>query len=351
MADNKKRIIESLVFILLVAVCWVFLQAVFSYNWDTEHVSAKYESYVNAEDGSIDVLWIGTSNTYSDICPVVIWHNSGITSFNMGTANNVSLFEYYQLKYLIKHNKPKIVAIDFSGASVEESPDKYAQFEPTYRKMAETMPDLGIRLSMIRDFCKKYESLDMPSFLLPLLRYHARWEELKAEDWDVFSGNDSYSEYRKGAYFSTNVEPKEFAPDLFTRKTEAVPLYAEYYQMIYDLCHDEGIDVFVTLLPNVRQRYADYEMAKEFAETNKLNIAAFTTVQSMQIIGLDAGKHFYDNEHLNIIGQNIFSAYIGEYIAKIYGLTDHRGDEAYSDWDMWYDEYFEKYDKRKEEVH
>ena len=350
MKGRKQRIIKSVVFILILAVCWVFLQAVFSYNWDSEHVEAKYESYVSAPEGSIDVLWIGTSNTYSDICPVVMWNNSGITGFNMGTANNVSLFEYYQLQYLLKHNKPKLVVMDFSTASVEESPDKYEQFEPTYRKMVETMPDLGIRLSMIRDFCSRYESLDAASFLFPLLRYHARWEELTKEDWDIFSGDDSYKEYRKGAHFNTSVEVQKFEPDLFTRKTEAVPLYAEYYQKMYELCRDEGIDVFVTLLPSIKQRYADYEMAKEFAEANKLNIATFTTVQSMQIVGLDAGKHFYDDEHLNIIGQNVFSAYIGEYIAKIYGFEDHRGDETYADWDVWYEEYFERYSQKKNEM-
>ena len=313
-------------------------------------MSAKYESYEQAPEESIDVLWMGSSNTYSDICPVVMWHNNGFTGFNMGTANNVALFEYYQLEYLLKHNKPKLVVIDFSDASLEESPDIYTQFEPTYRKMADTMPDLGIKIRMVSDFCSKYESLTVPSFLFPLLRYHSRWEELTKADFNLTKKDDSYNEYRKGAYFNSKTQPYTLGDDIFTHKTEIVPMYTEYYQKMYDMCNEKGIEVLVTLSPNVTQRHADYEMAKAFAEKNNLNLVAFITADSIRKIGIDPEKHYYDEGHLNIIGQSIFSSYMGDYISETYSLVDHRGDSSYSDWDMWYEDYIERYNKVKAEM-
>ena len=348
---KTKTVVKLISFVVIALLGWYLLQAVFLYNWDSEHVTAKYESYAAEPKGSIDVLWIGTSNTYADICPAAMWHESGITSFNMGTANNVSLLEYYQLEYLIGVNKPKLVVMDFSGASVEESPDEYFDsYEPAYRKLVETMPNIGIKLRMIKDFCSKYESLDYPSFLFPLLRYHSRWEELTKEDWDIFSGDESYNEYRKGAYFNSKVYVQEFAQDIFTYQTEPVEMYQEYYQKMLELCKENDIEVLVTLLPKVEQRHADYVMAKEFAAKNNLNLAEFTTVESMMAIGLDPKRDFYDHEHLNILGQNKFSSYIGKYIAKVYKLEDHRGDTNYSEWDTWYEDYLQRYNSKKDDM-
>ena len=350
--DMMKTLKKVLIFFIVFAAVWFLVQPVFAYDWNkTENMGARYESYAAARVGEFDVLWIGSSNVYADICPPLIWHNNGITGFNMGTANNFSLLEYYQLKHLLNVNKPQLVVMELSGISVLKSPDEnFDLYEPIYRKIIDTMPDYGLRLQMIKEVCSRYESLDVLPFLLPLIRYHDRWEEIDMESIKGMFEEDSYNEYRKGAYFNSKVMSQEWPGDVFVYENEVVPLYDEYYQKMVDLCKEEGIEVLIMLSPKVQQRYADYEGAKNLAERNGLNFISFTKQEEFMAVGLDTKMDFYDDAHLNILGQYKFSKFMGDYISRKYGLTDHRGDAVYADWDGWYEDYLGRYKSKENDM-
>ena len=350
--ELKKRVLKLIIFILAFVVVWTLMQTVLAYDWDkTEHMKARYQSYANAEEGEWDVLWIGSSNINAAICPALMWHNNGITGFNLGTANNISLLAYYQLLYMLEVNEPKLVVMDLSGLSVLKNPDEYFNaYESVYRKVIDTMPDYSIKLEMTRDVCARYETLDMASFFLPLLRYHDRWEDISKEDINAKFTEDSYNEFRKGAHYNSKIMPQDWPEDVFTYGDEIIQLYDEYYQKMIDLCKSRGIEVLVMLSPKLDQRFADYEGAKVIAERNNLNFISFTTEAVFEEIGFDAKTDFYDPAHLNILGQHKFSKYMGDYIMETFGLTDHKNDERYADWDGWYDEYIGKFNSQKDNM-
>lgn len=50
-------------------------------------------------------------------------------------------------------------------------------------------------------------------------------------------------------------------------------------------------------------------------------------------IGLDFSTDYHDSAHVNPIGAEKITVFLGQYLLDNYGLEDHRGDGAYADWD------------------
>lgn len=66
---------------------------------------------------------------------------------------------------------------------------------------------------------------------------------------------------------------------------------------------------------------------------------------------LDVRTNYYDKFHLNVIGSEKYTSYLGNFIDKNYNLPDHRQDENYSHWNLEYEEFMVDIDILKDEVY
>ena len=85
----------------------------------------------------------------------------------------------------------------------------------------------------------------------------------------------------------------------------------------------------------------------------------FRTKESREAIGLNDNYCYYNREHLNFYGSEIFTDWFSKYMKSEYGLPDRRGDKKYVEWEEEYDRlmanletgiYAEKYDKMMNEI-
>ena len=351
--SKKKVVFKAVLFAAIFAILWMGFQHVLGYDWNrSERMGTRYDAFNAEPDGTVDLLILGSSNTYADIAPAVIYEESGITSFNMSTSNNITFLMYYQLQYLLKVQKPKMLVIDIAGLSGEKDLNENEDdFEKIYRKITDSMPDFKLKLQLIREICKLYDNQDAKTYLFPLLRYHDRWEELTDRDFDHSIAEKEYEPFTKGCYLNTKIVPLKWPDDIFTyHGGDAVPLYLEYLQKILDLCRENDIEVMLLMCPKTMSRYGDFSGAKEFAEQNGLTFLSFETQEKVADAGIDLQRHFYDKKHLNILGQKTFSLVLADWLAANTDLPDHRGDPAYGNWEETVRSYEEYYDSHKDKM-
>lgn len=80
----KKKLIGTVVFLALAAgLLWKLNDA---FRLKQEDGIVPMELFYEQEPGTIDVMFYGSSHTYSDINPAVLWDQEGISSYDLRAA-------------------------------------------------------------------------------------------------------------------------------------------------------------------------------------------------------------------------------------------------------------------------
>ena len=65
---------------------------------------------------------------------------------------------------------------------------------------------------------------------------------------------------------------------------------------------------------------------------------------------MDFSTDFYNRDHVNILGAEKFTRFMGKYIATYYEIPDRRGDPDFADWEAGYGPWKERVLEQKERV-
>ena len=340
----KKYVIKIICFAAIFLILFTLAGSVLEKDWTKgEYLPERYIAY--AEEESVDVLYMGASNIYADIAPVVIWHEAGLTGFNLGVSSSCMMLAYYQLEYALKEHKPSLVVLDVTGLS--NGIDPSGEDEAAFQKIVSTMPDRSVKMELLCDMNTRYEDVNLTYFLFPLLRYHERWEELTEPDFNRKEAADTYKAFGKGSYIRsdlTDIKASDF--EWITERNTIPDENTEFLEKIYGLCKDSGTELLLTFCPNMKGHYIDYQAGKRFAGNNGIGFIGFETVDDILAIGITPENSYYNVKHLNIRGQKVYSQYIADYISRHYSIAGHTGDDELSKkWDAAYEEYMAYYNE------
>lgn len=355
MTNKNRAVLRAVCFALLFSLVWMALQYVFAYKWtDSNEMPRDRYSHFEAEPpGTIDMLVIGSSALHGNVNPAIVYHTSGITSYNFAMDYGSAFHTYYTLRYALKHQTPRLLVLDLSDIHKAKDPremdfnrDSYKKHEISYRKCIENMPDLRLRLEMLLDYEHQFGMGDTAEYLLPLMRYHDRWQSLSMSDFlpGAFSAPD-YQPFLKGACMRLKTNDQSDLPE-FTRpeKNGDIPeISLTYYSKVMELCRENGIEVLVVASPQLVLNPTYLENAARFCEENGVNLLSYPGKDAFHAIGIDEQNCFEDENHLNIRGQLVFSRVLAREIQSLYGLKDHREDPAYAAWDEAYAAYYSSY--------
>lgn len=281
-----------------------------------------------------DVLFFGSSKTVNSISPIDLFHNFGITSFNMGMAGNYFESNYYILLETLellkrKGNKlPNIVIVDVfrlhsSVLSIHNAWD--------------FLPFLNLKKDMIQNIIPKENRIE---FYFPLFLYHKRWNEITSADF-LTEVN-----LLKGAELRYNVPP--ISKRIIVEKNMIEPLpekKIEYLDMIREVCRLNNIQLVLVNLP-----YNDTAQNDRITEPRMANaVYEYANLHNIQYInyanedvGLDYDVDGFDTFHLNPVGMRKVTNEIGKLLVAN-GVPDHRAEpEIAEKWNADY-EYYVRY--------
>lgn len=322
----KKNICRIVGFLLVLTIVLFKLNDVVAFKY-TDGVT-QMEHFYELEEGTVDVLVLGSSHAFVDVNPAMLYEDFGIAAYDLCASMQPMWNTYYYLKEALKYQEPELIVLDVYRL-VEAFP---------YAKESKIVKNTyGMRFSR-----NKYEAIkaslseeDKDDLLLHMVEfpsYHSRYVDLTAEDFDrSFVVDDSY----KGAHPLAEVAPME-RPQL-SDITEAMPIEQktmEYFEKILMTAKDKDIPVLLINAPYIVQPDDKkvYNTLEKYLETQTVydKVSYMDFNEMYDEMELDFSTDFADYNHLNVNGLPKFNRLLGSYIMQHYDLPDRRGNAVFA---------------------
>ena len=332
---KKKSILTLCVsLVVCIALLWL-LQALLmpKYMGAVKEGALIGEYYKNA--GNNDVVFIGDCEVYENFSPITMWEEYGITSYIRGSAQQMIWQSYYLMEETFKYETPKVMVFNVLSMKYDTPQSTGNQ---TQREAYNRMTLEGMRWSK-----SKWDSIQASmteeerdwqgqwSYLFPLLRYHDRWSELTAEDFQYLFKKDQVSD--NGYLMQTGVKP-------FTTEHAQPPLvdytFGEnsyyYLDKMVELCEKYGTQLVLIKAPSLYPMWWPEwdEQMQTYAKAH--NLLYINMLEYQEEIGIDWSQDTYDEGlHLNVYGAEKLASYFGKILAEKCGVEDRRGDAQISE--------------------
>ncbi len=278
--------------------------------YDIISVREKLDEVSWEKDNSIDVLFTGDSLVFRDISPLRIWHETGITSYDLSQGGMRLCDQYVMIKNVCKKQTPDLIVLEADVMTQDASPYKDDFALPT-NLMEKIFP-----IFHYHTFYKAFHIVDDENYFL-----------IQNKGYDPVEGTEPY----KGSlsYMEDKAEPFEIEP-----------LNLKYLENISDYCRDNNITLIVLALPSPGNY--NKEIHRAVQQWSDEHNSAFLDMNLLQEdIGIDWEKDTKDEgDHLNPSGAEKVSKYLAGYLETNYRLSDHRNDEAYDGWNRDYDKLY-----------
>lgn len=336
----------------LLGFCLIFgqLQEVFHYRWDPDLYDTNIYMKEQPED-AYDVFFLGTSELKTAVYPGAIFQTNGITSYNYAVTNKSALTMFYQLEYILRYQKPKVICCDFSALYDDTMP---IERENVYRKVVDTMPDFDLKWNMIKDIHEMDSSQTVLSYLFPMLRYHSIWNELEKENFQKdYVYHDMSGDYNcgcsllKGQY---DGEPYDIPPAIWEAEKSQEKVSEQnvkWYDRMIAKCHENDIVVVALFPPSLGEgntKAARWETTKAYLESRGVDIIDYNNYDAVDRIGLNVAEDYIDNTHMTYKGSLKVSKDLAYILYGNYGLQDHSGTQKAEQWNEQWNAFCKEYD-------
>ena len=153
---------------------------------------SDWGEFLQEEENTIDVLFIGSSLTYCNIIPAVFWEETGLTAWDVTGPELTVPGAYHYLRQALKTQSPQAVFIEISAVL-------YPRHTGFTKTVIGQMPWGQDRIEMIISEAEPENRLGL---IFPLFFYHSRWSELSRDDISVFC--DGYGTDMSAGYTYLN---------------------------------------------------------------------------------------------------------------------------------------------------
>ncbi len=322
------RAIKIFCFVLLVAVCVGFLQEYVLCHAD--HNRERLKGFYQEDKDSLDVVYMGASDVYSDVAPGYAYRRDGITSYIFATQANSILNYKSQLKNVLSRQKDAIIVVELNGALYDTDEDMVK--EANLRNYGDNVPLDAIKLGWIAQNVPENKL----EYLFPIMKYHSVWSTLEDEqnmrDTVITDQKRGY-DYLKGILNWTlsfqSPEPSlnsKLAANAEKRQP-LCPGQEEELRNLLEFCRREGMkNIVFARFPHIvtEKTYDRYERSNTIGDiVEEYGFEYLNLERDYAKLGLDETKDFYNLDHLNYKGQQKLTAYLVDYLKQNYGLEAH----------------------------
>lgn len=344
-----KRLLEFVFFFMILAASLNFLSRLFLPKWvekKDNYERLLIDSFYKEKKNTIDLMFLGNSDSYYGIYPMELWNSYGITSFNYSKPGARVWIDYYNLKNILKQQKPKYLFYsvdDFFFTKQSKNGD--------IMKSITGMKESFNKLNAIADNNVQKKIELKLTYVFPVIRFHSRYNELNSDDFK-YTFKKAYMP-TKGVVVSDDVTPFRYKKDYMNKKRKVEKIEEKnkkYIDKIVKLCKDNDIQLVFYELPSADSwGYKRHEEVKKYATENNipfidLNVGSDKIDVNWDIDSRDGG------DHLNVLGALKATKYIGEWINSNCDLDNHKNDEKYKSWNEDHKKYLKLKEKALNEI-
>lgn len=315
-SSRLKIIINSSMFLVLLCLLLFGMGEIFHVIYGSEIAAPGWKRY----NDNIDVLIIGSSQAQHGFNPLLFREETGLFTYNNGSAGQQMDSAYFLLRDILKENKPRLVIIDIYWRALDHDLD-FSQLAANYERIVDP--------NVKRDFYHSgFPLKSKVEYSLKILRYRQSFywtmesflNRLLYGEKSTVTKNDARDPVDIDYYGHSRV--REVIPDKLIeeqnkfRNSKYKPLskrQEKYIKTIIEFCRQENIDIVAVSAPIMP---VSFEMVSDFYQ--KINSEYSTLFSNYSIDFYDLNyqnrddkflniDHFYDENHLNAKGADILT--------------------------------------------
>lgn len=342
---NKKQVIRTVVFLVLVFFVLVLLSDLFEYK--VSNISRRYEKFKQLEDDTVDAVYVGSSGVDRYWIPAKAYDEYGMTVYPLSSEGLPSWLVKNMIVEARDKQNPKLIIIDSRPFTGSELTQVTSLAETRARRVIDMIDFFSPnRLDSINRSLKVFNKLDSsisrfsPSYYFTFIRYHNMWND-EAFTFDQLT--DPVAKYL-GFYLWEGSSVKEYSkPKEAVYTDERIPLCDQSMEDLTELIayiKENNIDaLFVdTPYPIDEKGSGRRNSLADILAENGMNYISYNTPEMAEKYPFDPSADFYNSNHVNYYGAEKFTTIFSEYINENYELSDHRNDERCADdWNGVYD--------------
>ncbi|WP_293974168.1 hypothetical protein [uncultured Ruminococcus sp.] len=343
----KKKYVSRTIKILSFALAAFLIMTVTQVRGD--HNKIRLDGFYMEEKNSLDVVLLGASEVYTAFSSALAYDEYGFTSYPYAIeANYIDLFES-QIKEIRNNQTPKVLLIEMNGALYD---NKMKDKDAKLRRFTDSMPFSQNKIDTVNQFGDKDEKL---SYYFPWIMYHGSKSAIGRFPDNIalhLRGNSALkgvSGKSKSVFKGKiiDVEGDTSKKDLPAETEEKLRSFLQY-------CKDNKLEnvVFAKFPHRITKKkfYKRFQMGNTMGEIIKeYGFDYLDFENNCKDVGLDYKEDFYNDDHMNIYGQQKFTKYLGKILVDKYGVEKSKlSEENKARWDasaeyiQLYYEYFEK---------
>lgn len=299
-----------------------------------------YGGFYEEEKNTLDAVYIGSSGTYAYWLAPLAWERYGITVFPFTCNSQPFEVAEYMIKEARKTQPDALYIVPIR--TIRGTSNTISDVAMHY--LTDDMPLSWNKIQLVWKM-GDYMDLDWADrleYLFPIIRYHSRWNELDEIDFvnslDGLKGGSHYSSFlRTSTDISSSFQTTE-------RNGTLADMTHDTLESLLEYCDEEQLNVLFVWTPSAitdEYKLARINTIKETIQEHGYPV--LDMLLSVDEIGIDLTKDYYNVGHTNIHGAIKITDYLSRYLVENYGFEDKRGSPAYSSWDEAYTKYTAEY--------
>lgn len=340
----------------IVLICSVFVYGLMHLSYikrpelanTRDIITGFYAEGVN----TLDVVYVGTSATFSAYMPIVSYGEYGFASYDVCTNGMFENAMRFYIREIMKTQTPKVVVVDIA-------PFLFGHNTQTMYSASPEIPNTRYNTDGLRYSWNRFELVNaiVPNpmerfgFYFDISLYHTNEDaDWSLWEWKRYSETKGYSDLPLREVFDASARK-----EMLEERTPFIEPDMGYFMELLDQCASYPDASFLFVVDPM------------FYDEEHIQLSA--NVNYVRDLVLDRGFDFLDlNEykadiewdetfdysldflHYNYVSAKRITKYMSEFLVNHYDLPDHRGDEAYRQWDALYQTFLENDGTNEEEI-
>lgn len=253
-------------------------------------------SFYNQKKNSLDIVFFGSSHSYTTFSPDIIENATGLKSYNFATQQQPIYITYHYMLETLKTQKPKYFVLETKMLAVD---DEFAT-EGVTRDAVDKMRTSINKINTINLSVKEKE--DRVSYYLNIIKYHTRYNELTKTDIKTGltqKGIDNKGFKNLESNNDITINNEKILE--ITEKENISNKNFKYLKKMIKLAKENNIELILVKSPCqlTEQDQKKYNWIEDYAKKNEIYYVNYNT-QTEQL-NLKRGD-YYDIGHLSYEG-------------------------------------------------
>lgn len=287
------------------------------------------DGFYAEKKNDIDVIVIGSSNSFCTVNPLVLYEEYGIAAYDFGSSSQPMNISLLYLKEALKRQKPKVVALEINmmaGDSINSKNEAGLRWGYT---------DIPLSVDKLKCIYQSVGAVNAEyfSYVFPVFRYHNRWKELSKIDYTYFYQDKT--NYTKGYLETQSVTEQAVRLNDYEYEGEAWIGDANIVCLdeMAALCRKNNVELLLFKSPKENWHQYETEAIRTLADERGLLFVDYNELHHKGELELDLTGDFRDGDHLNDFGAKKVTSHLGAYLKEHFELPDRRADLEPNSWD------------------